>query len=255
MSNKTNPYSITQPIYIKKWYKRSEYAIGAGQLLNEQQLNSIVGFLNTPIQITNSKLSGRTTVLDGYIDGIGEVVVKKYSRGGWLKYFIAQHYFRFGTLRPFQELYMLNKAIALNINVPTPIALASKGTFLYQAWLITKKIKNEGTLAEVSLSNALSARIYTEKLVEQMCLLIKNKILHIDLHPGNVIISSESKEPYILDFDKASVFHGTQEKLRDLYLRRWRRAVIKHNLPEILSEIMCLGLRSIQDNRLLCESN
>ena len=33
--------------------------------------------------------------------------------------------------------------------------------------------------------------------------------------------------------------------LRDFYLRRWRRAVIKHHLPESIAEVMCLKLKSI----------
>jgi hypothetical protein len=35
--------------------------------------------------------------------------------------------------------------------------------------------------------------------------------------------------------------------LRDLYLRRWRRAVIKHKLSPVLSEMMSLTLRSYDE--------
>ena len=48
---------------------------------------------------------------------------------------------------------------------------------------------------------------------------------------------------YVLDFDKAVRFSGNKNALRDKYVCRWRRAVIKHKLPETLSELMCIGLR------------
>ena len=48
---------------------------------------------------------------------------------------------------------------------------------------------------------------------------------------------------YLVDFDKAKRFSGPLNELRDHYLCRWRRAVIKHELPETLSEMMSADLR------------
>ena len=73
-------------------------------------------------------------------------------------------------------------------------------------------------------------------VIKQVSILIKNKILHVDLHPGNVIVGNQN-QVYLLDFDKASIFPGEKNALRSRYLRRWNRAIQKHGLPEILSEI------------------
>jgi len=47
---------------------------------------------------------------------------------------------------------------------------------------------------------------------------------------------------YLLDFDKGSVYHGNRQKLKFRYLTRWQRAVSKHRLPEMLTEILQAGL-------------
>jgi len=43
------------------------------------------------------------------------------------------------------------------------------------------------------------------------------------------------------------MFGGSPFELRDLYLRRWRRAVIKHGLSPMLTELMSLSLRSYHE--------
>ena len=78
-------------------------------------------------------------------------------------------------------------------------------------------------------------------VMEQISALIKNNILHVDLHPGNVIIDNQNSA-YILDFDKGDIFSGNKYKLKSRYLSRWNRAIQKHQLPEMLIELMCSGL-------------
>jgi aminoglycoside phosphotransferase (APT) family kinase protein len=108
-------------------------------------------------------------------------------------------------------------------------------------------------------------------------MLILNGIKHVDLHPGNVLVDGTG-QVFLLDFDKAFFILNDENspfllslkeqahapdsqnmlssreimrevlflrRLRDFYLRRWRRAVIKHGLPDYVSETMCLRLRSI----------
>jgi 3-deoxy-D-manno-octulosonic acid kinase len=80
-------------------------------------------------------------------------------------------------------------------------------------------------------------------VIEQISLLIQNDILHVDLHPGNVVVDVQEKV-YLLDFDKGCVYHGNRQKLKDRYLARWQRAVKKHRLPEMLSNILHSGLEA-----------
>ena len=76
-----------------------------------------------------------------------------------------------------------------------------------------------------------------KNVIEQLSLLIKNRILHVDLHPGNVVIDTSDKA-HLVDFDKARIYHGSEQKLINRYISRWKRAVVKHNLPDILLEMM-----------------
>lgn len=57
---------------------------------------------------------------------------------------------------------------------------------------------------------------------------------------GNVLVYPE-QSVYLIDFDKARHFKGSASDLRKAYICRWRRAVIKHGLPEVLSEYVSAG--------------
>jgi len=234
-------------ICIRRWRKIGEYSVGSQINLSNDQVKLILSNLTRISTKSKNSLEGRAQTIELIVPQLGELVIKKYSRGGFLKNFISHHYLRFFTLRPFLEFQMLTRVKELGVNAPTPVAVISKGSFIYLAWLVLYRIHNKGTLVTISKNSILDARRYTEQLVHQLMNLIENKIYHIDLHPGNVIVCSKTDEPFILDFDKAKIYRGSKEKLKELYLRRWRRAVIKHNLPEILAEIMCLGLRSVSD--------
>ena len=52
-----------------------------------------------------------------------------------------------------------------------------------------------------------------------------------------------SADVFLIDFDHAKVVNLTPSEIRDRYVRRWRRAVIKHSLPEELSELLCAGIK------------
>ena len=113
---------------------------------------------------------------------------------------------------------------------------------MYETWLLMEEIPD--TLSLVDLQNDDSGLYQAMKsLTKQVLQLVKNKILHVDLHPGNVLVEPSGKVS-IIDFDKAGHYQGEEHQLRDLYIRRWRRAVIKHRLSPVLSEHMALALRS-----------
>jgi 3-deoxy-D-manno-octulosonic acid kinase len=83
-----------------------------------------------------------------------------------------------------------------------------------------------------------------QSTVDQILRLIQNKIWHVDLHPGNVIVNPEGRV-FLLDFDKAQIYHGGKQQLQGRYFARWKRAVIKHQLPVMLIDLMRVGLKEI----------
>jgi len=217
------------------------YHFGLSLDLSNQQLKQLISVFNSPTDTVNSTLGGRTSITVMQLEGIGSVVIKHYRRGGAIRYLIKQRYLKCGKTRCQIEYELLQQVKTMGINAPVPIAFAYRGHLLYQCWLVTQEVKYHLTVAHISRSNEDRARIVMNEVVNQVSKLIKNKILHVDLHPGNVIVDSQNKV-YLLDFDKGCMFFGRKNSLRDRYLRRWDRAVQKYRLPKILSQKMHSGL-------------
>jgi 3-deoxy-D-manno-octulosonic acid kinase len=214
------------------------YRFGFSLNLTEPQLRDLAGLFHHPTKTSGvSILGGRTPVTLAQLDGIGPVVIKYYRRGGLVRYIIKNRYLKLGKTRAQREFELLHSLNNLGINVPESIAYAHRGRLLYRAWLITREIYQPLSLVRLSLQDENKARKAMESVIEQISILIKNDILHVDLHPGNVVIDQEDRV-FLVDFDKGHVYHGNKNKLKDRYIRRWRRAVNKHRLPKMLSEMM-----------------
>ena len=214
----------------------NSYHFGSPSDIADPQLKQLIRFFNLPKNSVNSALGGRTSITVTRLQGIGSVVIKYYRRGGAIRYLIKQRYLKCGKTRCQIEYELLQKVGSLGINAPEPVAFAYRGRLFYQCWLVTREIQDHQTLAQLSRSNEEQARMAMKAVIKQVSMLIKNNILHADLHPGNVIVDNQ-KQVYLLDFDKGGVFPGGINVLRSRYLRRWNRAIQKHGLPEMLSEV------------------
>ena len=219
------------------------YNFGFSYDLSDQHLKHLIKLFQTPSKTADSILGGRRSVLIDEIDDIGSVAVKYYHRGGFVRHLIKKRYLKWGKTRSQKEYELLQKVRSLGINAPEPIAFAYRGCLFYQSWLVTREIKQHQTLAKLSLLNEKRTRFVMGNVMEQISALIKNNILHVDLHPGNVIIDNQDRI-YILDFDKGDIFLGNKKTLKNRYIRRWDRAVKKHGLPVMLIELLYSGLRS-----------
>ena len=219
------------------------YHFGFTLNLAAAQLRTLAGFLQSHGPAGVALLGGRSAVASLQLDGIGSVVVKHYRRGGLIRHINRSRYLRTGKTRSQREFEQLNIARTLGISVPQPIAYAHRGGLFYSAWLAARAIEQPITLARLSLQDADEARRAAVSAVEQIALLIQNNILHVDLHPGNVVVDNRGRV-YLVDFDKAGRYHGRRKKLAARYVGRWQRAVVKHRLPQFLAEIIREGLSS-----------
>lgn len=219
------------------------YHFGSLWDLTDQYMGQLIRLFNIPTNAVDSPLGGRSSVTIAQLEGIGSVVIKHYTRGGIIRHIVKRSYIKWGKTRSELEYEALRKVGSLGVNVPEPIAYAYQGGLCYRAWLVTREINPQKTLAELSRIDEGQARIAMKEVVIQVATLIKNNIHHADLHPGNVLVENADRV-FILDFDKSSLSWGNRNTLRDKYLRRWRRAVSKHRLPGMLSEMMSAGLRS-----------
>lgn len=219
------------------------YHFGFSFELTDQHFQHLIKLFQKPSKISNSILGGRRSVLIEEISTIGSVAVKYYHRGGIVRHFIKKRYFKWGKTRSQKEYELLQKVRGLGINTPEPIAFAYRGRLFYQAWLVTREIKQHQTLANLSIINEERTHFVMKNIIDQVTTLIKSGILHVDLHPGNVIVDNQDRV-YILDFDKGSFFTGNINVLKNRYLSRWTRAIQKHRLPWMLDELMRSGLEN-----------
>jgi len=217
------------------------YRFGSSLELDEHQLRTLIRFFDQPRAENASVLGGRTAIALCEVDGIGSVVIKSYARGGWIRYLIKQRYLKLGKTRAQIEFELLQVVRNLGINAPEPVAYAHRGRIFYQAWLVSRAIKHPLSLALLSLKDEKKTRQAMESVIGQISLLIQNGILHVDLHPGNIVVDGVG-QIFIVDFDKGQIHHGSREKLRNRYLTRWQRAVTKHRLAGMLTEMLHAGL-------------
>lgn len=244
--------------HITKEIVRGPYLIGGGDVLTEDIATHVVRMMRVvPEGGPQGVLAGRGYTGIQNLPGLGRVFVKQYAHGGVLRHLTGGHFLCIGSPRSRQEYDMLDRVRALGIKAPRPLLFVTKGSFLCQTWLIMEEIPDSRNLVEVTKSEDGESSEFQEangdhlhdamrKLSEQVVTLIRNRILHVDLHPGNVLVANNG-DVFIVDFDKAVEFKGSVETLRDLYLRRWRRAVIKHKLTPALTEYMSYTLRSYNE--------
>lgn len=226
---------------------RGPYTLSSRGLLSDEQATSLVQLLrNTSDAPVHTVLGGRGRALLHDLPSLGRIFVKRYSHGGLLRSLTGGFFLCVGQCRSEAEFEMLERVRSFGVNAPKPYAYVKKGATLYNTWLVMEELLGTRSLVEIHDSEEDTLHRGMQSLAEQIRCLIKHRIFHVDLHPGNVLISA-ANEAYIVDFDKACVFKGSVRALCELYLRRWRRAVIKHGLSPLLSEMMSLTLRSYND--------
>jgi len=226
---------------------RGPYLVSSRGILSDEQATALIRSLREGgEQVERSTLGGRSRSAVCELPGMGRVFVKHYSHGGLLRALTAGRFLALGPERSRVEFKMLERVRSYGVYAPKPYAIVKKGAIVYGTWLVMEELHGARNLVEIQRGESDEPHRVMKALGEQLVILIQQRILHIDLHPGNVLVSPAGTV-HIVDFDKAHYFRGSASTLRDLYLRRWRRAVIKHGLSPVLSEMMSLLLRSYSE--------
>jgi 3-deoxy-D-manno-octulosonic acid kinase len=224
-----------------KIQKYRRFFFGSDQALSSEQLDQFIDTFSQPNNDDVSVLGGREPIKRITLQDNTHAVIKHYLRGGIIHLFNKQYYLRTQGLRCRKEYELFRLVRNLGVNAPEPLVFVYSGLVFYRAWLITREIQGARSLAEISINDSERAKSVMAALINQVEILIDNNILHVDLHPGNVLVDDDDKI-YIIDFDKAKTGIKNKDKLLNRYLRRWGRAVKKHRLPTWLHETMAEGL-------------
>ncbi len=223
---------------IGKIYKQKyqSYQWGAVIDLSTGSLDNLIRIFAFEPETHADTLEGRGPARYAVIPEMGSVVVKCYKRGGVLSWINKEYYLKTGAVRSKKEFEFLLAAAKAGVSVSKPIAYASLGGVLYKAWLITEVIEDHVSFARLSRDKKEKAVTLMPSIARNIRRLIQNKMHHVDLHPGNILID-QSDRNYIIDFDKAYYFTGSRDKLAGLYQKRWNKAVYKHSLPGELTSL------------------
>jgi len=207
--------------------------------LGPQQLSELLSHLvvKPGVQPSLEPLLGRRGLGAVELSGVGSLVIKSYMRGGLLRFFGSDLHLWLGKPRAQVEFEMLQEVLACGVGAPQPVAFVVQGQLFYRNWLVTRRIPEARNLVILLKENEELARLTTERCAAFLVRLIERGIYHVDMHPGNIVVDGEGN-PYLLDFDKALKVNMRKSVLRDKYLCRWRRAVLKHDLPDTLAEVM-----------------
>ena len=177
------------------------------------------------------------------------LVVRKYYRGGLLRHFNKDLHFALGVEpRPFREMDLLDNLVEEGFATTKPVFAAIRKVFagsFYQGYLATKELENHSNF----LSMIVHSKKKNDKLAHAAGLaadeLLKQGVLHRDLHPGNVLVDNETGGVAIIDFDGFGLTElAGSESDRSYLVERWARSIRKHQLNPVLIENFKSGLES-----------
>lgn len=157
-----------------------------------------------------------------------DLVLKHYQRGGKIAMILGDEYFGVGcsNSRSFREWRLLRRMCEMELPVPLPVAAScSRHGVFYRADLITRQIKNVMTLADCLKQKACDE---TTWMAIGACVrrFHDAAVYHADLNSRNILLSIESGDVYLIDFDKGS-FRYLGESWKRSNLARLQRSLVK----------------------------
>ncbi len=174
--------------------------------------------------------SGRGSAYFTAIEGIGDCVVRKYMRGGMLRFANRDGFINHD--RFLNELKVNLHAQSQNVPSPEPVAVVIKGSDRLNGWMLTKKIENAIDL--LSFCRITENKALVEKAgLETGAALRKmhdTGIRHGDINGANILIAED--KVYIIDYDGSSIVQSMPKEFREQNMLRLMRSLIKESLKK-----------------------
>lgn len=159
-------------------------------------------------------------------------VLKHYYRGGAVAAITRDRYLGVNVekSRAFKEWRLLKRMRQLGLPVPEAVAAhVARGGLFYRADLITEKVADTKTLAEILTEKAITAELW-KKIGACIKLFHQHDIYHADLNARNILLS-EAGDVYLIDFDN-SHFRVDSTKWKMANLARLKRSLLKFKRNE-----------------------
>jgi len=162
--------------------------------------------------------------------------LRHYHRGGMVAALLGDRYYWKGLqqTRAWQEWHLLAKMRDMDLPVPQPLAaqVIHSGRF-YRADLLTRKIENSHSLAEILRKKSLSKDAW-ESIGRTIQQFHHFGVYHDDLNAHNIMIDNDGKV-YLIDFDKGEMRDSVADNTwQQQNLQRLKRSLDK--LKEIHQE-------------------
>ena len=209
------------------------YTLTTRHPVTEAEANRLISAIPATLEKATKTLGGRGSLQ--FLDEIAgrHVAIKPYLRGGLMGKINRRFYVGRGKTRAAIEYDFLLALTETAVNTPAPFGIIETGRFIRSCWILMETVPHDHTLATAPLSDKEMATLF-DSLGPQMKALLDLGVHHVDLHPGNIIITREG-HPVLIDFDKARKGITDRAALAACYIKRWTRAVEKHHLDQRLS--------------------
>lgn len=192
--------------------------------------------LSQMMAVRGESLQGqRGQVFPVDVAGVGRCIARFYRRGGFFSSINESLYFSLSSdpwkRRPGLELNILTYLHDARVAVPEPVAAIAERGIFYHGLILTKEIPNSRSLLDIWRGDVTDNFIQlVPELATQVHAMLLAGVMHVDLHPGNVLLSS-SGSIYLIDFDKAYRFPKDHRAgYANKIIQRWQRAVNKWGL-------------------------
>jgi len=207
---------------------------GRARLLVRRGWEDAAEHLGDPdgVTVDEELAGGRVPCRVTTLPGGARIVVRRYRRGGMIRWINRTHYF--GGNRAFDELRATERARGGGVRVPVVVAAIERPGRVagYRAWLATVFIPHAHDLASWlhhSGADEERRRLVMAEAGRQMGLMHAAGVAHPDVNLRNLLVVGDlGAEVYLIDFDRAAVtVEPVARGRRERDLRRLARSARK----------------------------
>lgn len=158
-----------------------------------------------------------------------DMVFKQYHRGGLARRVAEKSYLfsRLRNTRMWREFSVLCEMRELGLPVPRPVAArcVSLPPLAYRGALITERIANSETLADVLTQRKLAPEEW-QKLGQLIARFHRHGVYHADLNANNILLDDDGAF-YLIDFDRGEVRNHLSRRDANANVARLQRSLVK----------------------------